>query len=348
MVSENSPNIDDLLVKVMLGESTGEERRVVEDWIAGSPANERYFQDLKRIWEDSRKLAVQSVVDADAAWVNFRERVSAGRTSEGERETGGAMRGALVIDRGAAQERGMGRGRHYTWMRVAAIFLVVVAGGWFYYTYSYKPNLFLSVNSGVQVLSDTLPEGSVVTLNRESSIRYKRQFAGDMRRVDMEGEAFFSVAPDKSKPFKVNTNGVTITVLGTSFNVKTTAGVTEVIVETGMVEISKNGRAVRVGAHEKAVIGKDNAAPVKENNTDVLYNYYRTNAFECNGIPLWRLVEKLNEVYKERHIVIGNNRLRDLRLTTTLTDVSLDDMLKVVAKSLVFTIEYKGQEIILK
>ena len=337
-MSKNDHIIDDLLVKVMLGESTEEELRFVGDWIAASPANAHYFRDFERIWEESRKLAIQSTVDEDVAWGSFKERVSEAR--RGGSRTGAQFRGAPAVRR-------IGIGGYYSWMRVAAIFLVVVAGGWFYYTYSYKPGLFLSFNSGAQVLSDTLPEGSVVTLNKQSSIRYKRAFAGDARSVDMEGEVFFTITPDKNKPFKVNANGATITVLGTSFNVSTKTGITEVIVETGMVEISKNGHAVRVGAHEKAIIGKDDPVPVKENNTDELYNYYRTNAFECNGTPLWRLVEKLNEVYKT-HIVIDNNRLRDLPLTTTFFNVSLEQILEVVAKTFAITIERNGQEIILK
>jgi len=375
-VFKNNDTIDDLLVKVMLGESTEEELRFVGDWIAASPANAHYFADFERIWEESRKLAIRSTVDEEVAWVDFKERVSgAGRAEVGRRETGHGGNRTGAQDRGAPMEktredaadlrstgqvgglfrsrkgapavRRIGMGWHYSWMRVAAIFLVVVAGGWFYYTYSYKPGLFLSVNSGTQVLMDTLPEGSVVTLNKESSIRYKRAWTGNARSVDMEGEVFFNITPDKNKPFKVNANGATITVLGTSFNVSTKTGITEVIVETGMVEISKNGHAVRVGAHEKAVIGKDDPIPVKENNTDALYNYYRTNAFECNGTPLWRLVEKLNDVYKV-HIVIDNNRLRDLPLTTTFFNVSLDQILDVVAKTFAITIERNGQEIILK
>ena len=51
-------NIDDILVKVVLGESTGEELRLVQAWREESAANERYFQDFKRIWEESRNLAV--------------------------------------------------------------------------------------------------------------------------------------------------------------------------------------------------------------------------------------------------------------------------------------------------
>ena len=375
-MTENN-NIDDLLVKVVLGESTAEELSFVQGWRAESPANERYFTDFQRIWEESRNLAVHSTVDEGEAWGRFKERVGRGEVSRG---TGGGVeergmvtemgegveergmvaemgegvkeRGVVaemgegVEKRGVIAEMGSGRGRQWI-LRVAAVLIVAIAGGWFFYTYSYKPGQFLSVNSGVRVLSDTLPEGSVVTMNKESSIRYRRRFAGDMRQVEMEGEAFFAVAPDKNKAFVVQTNGVTITVLGTSFNVRAVKGKTEVIVETGLVEIKKGGHVVRVGAHEKAVIGMDDAKLMKENNPDQLYNYYRTRTFECNGTPMWRLVEKLNEVYKV-HIVIGENRLHDLKLTTTFVDESLDGILNVVSKTFGITVVRNGQEIILK
>jgi len=333
-VTENN-NIDDLLVKVVLGESTAEELSFVRGWRAESPANERYFADFQRIWEESRNLAVQSTVDEEVAWGRFKER--AGRGDVGVES---------VTEMGLVAKMESGRGRQWT-ARVAAVFIVAMVGGWFFYTYSYKPGQFLSLNSGVNVLSDTLPEGSVVTMNKESSIRYRRHFAGDVRRVEMEGEAFFAVAPDKDKAFVVQTNGVTITVLGTSFNVRAVQGKTEVIVETGLVEIRKGGHVVRVGAHEKAVIGLDETRLVKEANPDQLYNYYRTRTFECNGIPMWRLVEKLNEVYKV-HIVIGETRLRDLLLTTTFVDESLDGILDVVAKTFAITVVRNGQDIILK
>jgi transmembrane sensor len=331
-VTENN-NIDDLLVKVVLGESTAEELSFVQGWVAESPENERYFTDFQRIWEESRNLAVRSTVDEKMAWGRFKERLGRGEVSRG-------------TDGGVAVEMGAGRRRQWK-LRIAAVFIVAIAGGWFFYTYSYKPGQFLSVNSGVNVLSDTLPEGSVVTMNKESSIRYRRHFTGDVRKVEMEGEAFFAVAPDKDKAFVVQTNGVSITVLGTSFNVRAVKGRTEVIVETGLVEIRKGGHVVRVGAHEKAVIGIDDAKLMKENNPDQLYNYYRTRTFECNGTPMWRLVEKLNEVYKA-HIVIRERRLSNLLLTTTFVDESLDGILNVVSKTFGLTVVRNGQEIILQ
>jgi ferric-dicitrate binding protein FerR (iron transport regulator) len=318
--------IDDLLVKVVLGESTEGENQVVEEWINENPANERYFQDFQKIWTESRKLAIHSTVDEDQAWASFQQRV------EGRR--------VVAIDAPS-------KPRSRQWLRVAAALLVVASACWLYYSHSDKAGQLLSVRSGSKVLLDTLPEGSVVTLNKGTAIHYQRQFSGPSRQVEMEGEAFFSVAADKEKPFVVNTKGVSITVLGTSFNVKTANGKTEIVVETGRVAVSAGGRTVQVNAREKVVIRKDNAAPEKEANPDQLYNYYRTNAFECDGTPLWRLAEKLEEVYKV-HIVIANDRVRNLPLTTTFVDESLDGILKIVEKTFAITYVRNGPEITLK
>lgn len=65
-----------------------------------------------------------------------------------------------------------------------------------------------------------LPDGSKVWLNAASSIRYPTVFAGNERRVDIEGEVYFEVAKLTQLPFVVNVNGQTeVEVLGTSFNV---------------------------------------------------------------------------------------------------------------------------------
>lgn len=64
-----------------------------------------------------------------------------------------------------------------------------------------------------------LSDGTKVWLNAASSIRYPVVFTGKERAVQVSGEAFFDVAKDKSRPFIVNTEKQSITVLGTTFNV---------------------------------------------------------------------------------------------------------------------------------
>ncbi len=65
-----------------------------------------------------------------------------------------------------------------------------------------------------------LPDGSRVFLNAASSLRYPTRFSHSQRKVELIGEAYFEVAGDPAHPFIVETGAKTITVLGTTFNVK--------------------------------------------------------------------------------------------------------------------------------
>src|SRR5690606_10577097 len=65
-----------------------------------------------------------------------------------------------------------------------------------------------------------LQDGSTVYLNSNSQISFQWNFKHkEERRVSLNGEAFFVVSKDKTKPFIVENNGNEVKVLGTSFNV---------------------------------------------------------------------------------------------------------------------------------
>lgn len=65
-----------------------------------------------------------------------------------------------------------------------------------------------------------LEDGTIIRLNAGSKLSYQKEFASHERRVILEGEAFFEVMRDETRPFIVETKNLTTTVLGTSFNVK--------------------------------------------------------------------------------------------------------------------------------
>ncbi len=65
----------------------------------------------------------------------------------------------------------------------------------------------------------SLPDGTKIWLNAASSLRYPTHFNGNKREVQLSGEAYFEVAKDKTKPFRVISDSQTIEVLGTHFNV---------------------------------------------------------------------------------------------------------------------------------
>lgn len=65
-----------------------------------------------------------------------------------------------------------------------------------------------------------LSDGTRVYVNSMSKLEFPVRFTGDKREITLEGEAYFKVAPDKTKPFIVHVKGVQVEVLGTSFNIK--------------------------------------------------------------------------------------------------------------------------------
>jgi transmembrane sensor len=80
----------------------------------------------------------------------------------------------------------------------------------------------------------TLPDGSKVWLNAASSLKYPAAFIGNERKVEITGEAYFEIAKDVSKPFKVQLNQMEVEVLGTHFNINGYAD--EDVVRTTLLE----------------------------------------------------------------------------------------------------------------
>lgn len=64
-----------------------------------------------------------------------------------------------------------------------------------------------------------LADGTIVTLNAESTLRFPAVFQGQERKVQLIGEGYFEVTKNKKKPFVIEAGGQKVTVLGTHFNV---------------------------------------------------------------------------------------------------------------------------------
>jgi ferric-dicitrate binding protein FerR (iron transport regulator) len=333
-LSQNFYHInDDLLVKYLLGEASAEERQMVEEWMAADPANKKQYEDFKTIWDESKMLAAVSTVDEDAAWARFKKRVEGGREKvKGKGKKEGVVR----------------RMRPVSWLKLAALFILVAGAGLLgYQMFKESKIVELAVVSKASPVVDTLPDGSVVTLNKNSSLAYPSRFKGETRTIALKGEAFFNVTPNKEQPFIINVNDVQVKVVGTSFNIRSEAGATEVIVETGVVQVTRNGKTVELRPSEKLKLGGVDSVAGKEKVEDKLYNYYRTKEFVCDETPLWKLVEVLNEAYNTT-IVIGNPAIRSEKITTTFNNDSLEHILQIVSETLGIRITTEGDQIILK
>jgi transmembrane sensor len=301
---------DELLIKYLLNETSTEENSEVLRWIAENPANKTYYDHFKQIWEISKKLEPASTIDEEQAWKKFKDRVSVPVGPE-----------AKVVP----------LRYKYGWLKIAAIFLIA-AGIWSTYRF-FGATDYIPVGAGKEVMVKTLPDGSVLTLNKNSLMSFASDF-NDHRAIRLQkGEIFFKVTPDKEKPFIIDVDNVKIKVVGTSFNVKHANEETEVIVETGIVRVSIGSAFVELHKGEKVFIRNGTAELKKETNTDQLYNYYRSKVFTLNNTSLSRFIETLNEAYQV-NIVIEDPRIKNLTLTTTFTEDSLDHILQTICQTL--------------
>lgn len=315
-----------MLVKHLLGEATLEEEATVKQWLLEADLNREYYSHFKTIWDKSKQLALLSTLDENIAWQKFKQHIETGSTAP------------KINSRS-----------WYYWLKIAAsivLFLGLTTAVYFWLNTN-KATTELIVKSENNILIDTLSDGSIVTLNKASSISYPSAFKGKSRSVKLKGEAFFNVTPNKKKPFIISIEDVEVKVVGTSFNIKNENGNTEIIVETGIVRVTKNGKATELSAGEKLLLSTNNKIAEKEKVSDKLYNYYRSKEFVCDDTPLWKLVQVLNEAY-DANIIIGNEALKSKLITTTFNNETLDLVLNIIHLTFDITIVKKEGQIILQ
>ena len=317
--------MDDLLVKYLSGEASPEEVFQAEQWIGTNQANNKYYEDFKRIWDESGQVTAEGKPDEDVAWLRLQNRISKNEN----------IQPALKKLRPGNQ-----------WLKIAASILLIAIAGYWVYSRLFDTNIIDKI-SGDKVMVQNLPDGSTITLNSNSKLSYPAHFTGNIRPVKLTGEAFFNIATDKTKPFVISVKGATISVVGTSFDVKSRKGETEVIVATGIVKVNAKGKEVQLHPGEKVTVTETGTELLKQQNKGSLYNYYITGVLVCDQTPLYQLVDKLNEIYGS-HIIIANNKLQNLPITTTFKGQSLDEILKIISETFNIRVEHNGNLLLLK
>lgn len=312
---------DDLLICYLLGEASPGQVKQVDEWLASSIENQKRLSEYKAIWETSRHLKYEGELDAAASLRALKARAEAQTNSPAKVNW---LR---------------------SWYSIAATLLLLAGCAWLYFGTRTTDKQLVTQTV---IETDTLSDGSIITLNKNSRLKYPERFAGSQRRVTLaQGEAFFNIAHNKAKPFIITAGSTNIRVVGTSFNVKYKHNKVEVIVETGVVQVSRNGHMVQLTPGQKIVVAPNQPQLKTENNPDQLYTYYRSKEFVANDAPLWRMVQVLNEAY-DAHIVIENKTLNNLPLNTTFKNESLDDVLQVISRTFNISVEHKGRQIILR
>ncbi len=117
----------------------------------------------------------------------------------------------------------------------------------------------------------TLPDGTKVWLNAASTLKYPSSFAKNERKVELQGEAYFEVAKDKNRPFRVATKQQTVEVLGTHFNISAYNDETQVktTLLEGAVNVSSGTNSLKLKPGQQALLNLADAKLRLNPNVDV-------------------------------------------------------------------------------
>ncbi|HEX3009203.1 MAG TPA: FecR domain-containing protein, partial [Bacteroidales bacterium] len=216
------------IINYLAGDITAEEKLRIEAKLAENPDFVAVFEQFKEKWEQTVMVSEIGQIDVKKEWTAFQNLRDIRQTQAHSTR----IRRIPVLRYAVA---------------ASVLFVVALSSIWFlklisgentpkveqvaFYTSPdkgeeknvevievHKKEVLVSIPKG-QRRQLTLPDGTKVWLNSRSKLTYASDFNQETRDVVLEGEAYFNVAHDKSKPFHVKAKGVVIEVLGTIFNV---------------------------------------------------------------------------------------------------------------------------------
>lgn len=314
------PTIDwEVLTRYLAGETSEEENRDVELWEASSAANRRQLSQLRQIWSVAGSPAVAPETNEEGAWAKISQKISV------QPET------TRIVPEQQTKD--------YSWIWKVAAGLVIILGT-VLVLFMNRPAI---LNPGLAYIKHetaagkrskiSLPDGSTVWLNGNSSLRYPKQFAANSREVQLEGEAFFEVVKDASKPFRISAGETITEVKGTSFNVDA-AGQKEIIVSvvTGKVELREEDKPENRVLLTPNQTGRFNAVAHKvtsETTSDLNFMAWQTGILRFQNAELSTIAHDLEKFYGKK-VIFRNEALKNCHLTSTFDHQSLEEVLEVL------------------
>ena len=150
----------------------------------------------------------------------------------------------------------------------------------------------------------TLSDGTRVWLNSETSIQYPVAFGAKERRVFVQGEAYFEVAKDAKKPFTVQFMSSSVTVLGTSFNIRAYPEEkrSQTTLAEGSVRIYSPGSSMLLKPGEQAEVSALSGEMVKQEGEVKNFTSWKDGRFVFEQQPLEDIMRTLERWYDIRVI----------------------------------------------
>lgn len=228
-------------------------------------------------------------------------------------------------------------------MKIAAVVGITLAGSYFYFQQLHEKELMamqtISVPAG-QRINITLNDGTNIWLNARTSLTYPMKFSKKNRQVILDGEAYFEVARDETRPFIVQTDKYNVEVLGTKFDV-------DAYSETGEFETTLMSGSVRVASatdpKQQLMLKPDSKAYLQEGKLLVAsvddYNPYRwKEGLICFRNETFASIMKDFEKYYGLNIHVRNKEVGKFFYTGKFRQTDgIDYALRVLQKDIKFT-----------
>ena len=323
MMNENNIEItDSILMSYINSELSTERVKVVDAWISVSEENKNHYLELKKTWELVGTLEPKPVlVNVDQAWQNVFQKIE-------------------------PQEKVIQLTKHNSnttvkYILAVAAMLVVIFSVFQFSSNTSVENINLLADN--EMLSETLSDGSEITLNENSMLSYSKGFTDDERRVNLKGEAFFDIERNVEKPFIIELPyDQYVKVLGTSFNIKAVDNdsLTTVYVSTGTVEFGNGQAKIILVAGETGVINNKTSAVYKvtDKYSEIKQRYWQNQMLNFEGDNLKDVVNLMNDIF-EAQIVIECESTQNLAISSRFKHKSLEYVLKVIAETNELTIK---------
>ncbi len=204
-----------------------------------------------------------------------------------------------------------------------------------------------TIVSANNIISVVLSDSSKVWLNASSELKVPKVFKGNKRNVWLKGEAFFEVAKNPNKPFKVYAHGTTTQVVGTSFNIRALDSAREVLltVVTGKVWFSSDNNKSKkliLSPGQKGLCDILDGQLQMGNNRNVNFLAWKTRKLQFNNASLDDVCEALREYYYINITPGIYARSQKYSFTGNINNASLREALSIIELTLGIKFEKNG------
>jgi ferric-dicitrate binding protein FerR (iron transport regulator) len=325
---------EELMAAYLSGNLKAGERDELMQWVDESSEGRSFFDKAISLWNITEQMAYPDFSAGKAqSWDKINQRLDAPAST--------TKAVAKVY-----------RLRILRWSAAAAIALLAVAG-WWWLGQQASGNLVATTSSGERQ-EIVLPDGTSVWLNENSHLTYEDR--DDERYLQFEGEAFFDVATDSIRPFRIYSGQSVTTVLGTAFNLRAypQEEKVEVSVKEGRVALAQqvtvtktdaipdNQNRIELSKGETGVLEKATSAVAVVSLSQDNSTAWKDRRLQFDDVPLKEVAQTL-ERYYNIEIDLANEGIAPCLVTLgEENDPSLDMIISLLEVSLDLTVAQEG------